>query len=85
VIVGVGLQVFQQVIHEMKQITSVYLQSLQLCGINTVMYYSPTILKMAGFGQNSDAIYSSMAVAFANMTMTLVGNGVLGFPSHTNF
>eukprot|EP01102_Stenamoeba_stenopodia_P013828 TRINITY_DN4532_c0_g1_i1.p1 TRINITY_DN4532_c0_g1~~TRINITY_DN4532_c0_g1_i1.p1 ORF type:complete len:376 (-),score=70.16 TRINITY_DN4532_c0_g1_i1:154-1281(-) len=54
-IVGVGLQVFQQ-----------------LCGINTVMYYSPTILKMAGFGQNSDAIYSSMAVAFANMTMTLV-------------
>lgn len=55
--VGVGLQVLQQV-----------------CGINTVMYYSSTILQDAGFGDGSiaSAIYASMVVAFANMSMSLI-------------
>jgi len=44
----------------------------QLCGINTVMYYSATILKAAGFESNSSALYFSMIIAAANMLMTLV-------------
>jgi SP family myo-inositol transporter-like MFS transporter 13 len=49
------------------------LQALQqLCGVNTVMYYSATILKLAGFG-TAAAIWLSAATAFANFAFTLVG------------
>lgn len=57
-IIGVGMQIWQQV-----------------CGINTVMYYSSSILLAAGFGSEDDpatAIYCSMLVAFANMLMSVV-------------
>lgn len=52
----------------------------QFCGINTVMYYSPTILQLSE-GDSSDedsvesdqqAIYASMIVAGANMLMSFV-------------
>lgn len=49
------------------------LQALQqLTGFNTAMYYSATILKMAGFRNPSDAIGFSILVAGTNMVLTLV-------------
>jgi len=44
----------------------------QLCGINTAMYYSPTILKMAGFKDNATAIWFSDSVALTNALCTLI-------------
>lgn len=39
----------------------------QLCGINTVMYYSATILSFAGFGSNLvTLLWLSVAVSFCN-------------------
>jgi SP family myo-inositol transporter-like MFS transporter 13 len=44
----------------------------QFCGINTAIYYSPTILKMAGYKKNSTAIWFSDAVAATNALFTCV-------------
>ena len=44
----------------------------QLCGINTAMYYSASILQMAGYTNNSTAIWFSDSVAFANALFTIV-------------
>jgi len=52
---------------------SMLLALQQLCGINTAMYYSATILKMAGFESDTLAIVFSSCVAFANMVFTVVG------------
>ncbi|XP_060742148.1 solute carrier family 2 member 13b isoform X2 [Tachysurus vachellii] len=45
----------------------------QLSGINTVMYYSATILQMAGVRDDKQAIWLSAATAFTNFLFTLVG------------
>jgi SP family myo-inositol transporter-like MFS transporter 13 len=45
----------------------------QLSGINTVMYYSPTILHMAGVRDNHTAIGLGAVVAFGNFIFTLIG------------
>ncbi|XP_049330604.1 solute carrier family 2 member 13b isoform X1 [Astyanax mexicanus] len=45
----------------------------QLSGINTVMYYSATILQMAGVRDDKMAIWLSAATAFTNFLFTLVG------------
>eukprot|EP00053_Salpingoeca_punica_P024747 m.14535 g.14535 ORF g.14535 m.14535 type:complete len:552 (-) comp7155_c0_seq1:1758-3413(-) len=45
----------------------------QLVGINTVMYYSATILKQAGVRSTSDAIWGAAGIAGANFVFTLVG------------
>ncbi|XP_058102381.1 inositol transporter 1-like [Magnolia sinica] len=45
----------------------------QLTGINTVMYYSPTIVEMAGFHSNQLAILLSLIVAALNAAGTVVG------------
>mmetsp|Transcript_22449 Transcript_22449/g.32745 ORF Transcript_22449/g.32745 Transcript_22449/m.32745 type:complete len:659 (+) Transcript_22449:103-2079(+) len=45
----------------------------QLGGINTVMYYSATILKLAGFTSNSEAIWLSAVVAFCNFIGSCAG------------
>ncbi|KAL9162361.1 hypothetical protein ABFS82_07G085600 [Erythranthe guttata] len=45
----------------------------QFTGINTVMYYSPTIVQMAGFNSNRLALLLSLIVAFMNALGTILG------------
>lgn len=45
----------------------------QLAGINTVMYYSPTIVQMAGFSSNQLALLISLIVAGMNAAGTILG------------
>uniref|UniRef100_A0A8R7PHP4 Major facilitator superfamily (MFS) profile domain-containing protein n=1 Tax=Triticum urartu TaxID=4572 RepID=A0A8R7PHP4_TRIUA len=45
----------------------------QFTGINTVMYYSPTIVQMAGFTSNRLALLLSLVVAAMNASGTIVG------------
>ncbi|KFK35168.1 hypothetical protein AALP_AA5G248600, partial [Arabis alpina] len=45
----------------------------QFIGINTVMYYSPTIVQMAGFHSNQLALLLSLIVAAMNAAGTVVG------------
>jgi SP family myo-inositol transporter-like MFS transporter 13 len=44
----------------------------QFCGINTAMYYSPKIVQMAGYTNNSTAIWFANIVAFSNAVFTVV-------------
>ncbi|KAJ2780628.1 hypothetical protein GGI15_003478 [Coemansia interrupta] len=44
----------------------------QFSGFNTAMYYSATILKMAGFASTKSATQFSIAIAATNMVMTIV-------------
>ncbi|KAJ2855685.1 hypothetical protein J3B02_002039, partial [Coemansia erecta] len=44
----------------------------QFSGFNTAMYYSATILKMAGFASTKSATQFSIAIAATNMIMTIV-------------
>lgn len=45
----------------------------QFTGINTVMYYSPTIVQMAGFHANQLALLLSLIVAAMNAAGTILG------------
>ncbi|XP_038690050.1 inositol transporter 1 isoform X1 [Tripterygium wilfordii] len=45
----------------------------QFTGINTVMYYSPTIVQMAGFRSNQLALLLSLIVAAMNAAGTVLG------------
>ncbi|PIA29730.1 hypothetical protein AQUCO_05800082v1 [Aquilegia coerulea] len=45
----------------------------QLTGINTVMYYSPTIVQMAGFVANRSALLLSLIIAAMNAGGTVLG------------
>lgn len=45
----------------------------QFTGINTVMYYSPTIIQMAGFKSNEMALQISIFVAAMNAVGTILG------------
>ncbi|KAI4365546.1 hypothetical protein MLD38_021523 [Melastoma candidum] len=45
----------------------------QFTGINTVMYYSPTIVQLAGFRSNQLALLLSLVVAAMNAAGTVVG------------
>ncbi|CAL5210351.1 unnamed protein product [Lathyrus oleraceus] len=45
----------------------------QFAGINTVMYYSPTIVQMAGFHSNELALQLSLIVASMNVAGTVLG------------
>lgn len=45
----------------------------QICtGINTIIYYAPTIFKSAGFGSNITAIYATTGIGLVNFFMTVV-------------
>ncbi|XP_058000947.1 inositol transporter 1 isoform X2 [Hevea brasiliensis] len=45
----------------------------QFTGINTVMYYSPTIVQMAGFSSNQLALLLSLIVAAMNAAGSILG------------
>jgi MFS family permease len=44
----------------------------QVTGINTVIYYAPTIFKFAGMASASTAIMASVGVGLVNVALTLV-------------
>ena len=44
----------------------------QVTGINTVIYYAPTIIQQAGIGSDSSAILASLGVGAINVLMTIV-------------
>jgi sugar porter (SP) family MFS transporter len=44
----------------------------QITGINTVIYYAPTIFKFAGLSSTSAAILASVGVGVVNVVLTLV-------------
>lgn len=45
----------------------------QICtGINTIIYYTTTIFKMAGFSSNLGAIYATIGIGTVNFFMTIV-------------
>ncbi|KAJ2448346.1 hypothetical protein EV183_005488 [Coemansia sp. RSA 2336] len=49
----------------------------QFSGFNTAMYYSATILKMAGFSSSKSATQFSIAIAATNMLMTIVAISII--------
>ena len=49
------------------------LMFVQICtGINTIIYYTPTIFNLAGFADNISAIYATIGVGVVNFLMTFV-------------
>ena len=45
----------------------------QICtGINTIIYYAPTIFKTAGFDSNMNAIYATTGIGVVNFLTTIV-------------
>ena len=44
----------------------------QVTGINTVIYYAPTIIQQAGISSDSSAIFASLGVGVINVLMTVV-------------
>ena len=45
----------------------------QICtGINTIIYYAPTIFKIAGFDSNANAIYATAGIGLINFLMTII-------------
>ncbi|KAI6695911.1 hypothetical protein NL676_023621 [Syzygium grande] len=55
----------------------------QFPGISTIMYYSPTIVQMAGFSSNQLALHLSLVVAAMNAAGTIKSsdstNGLYGW------
>jgi sugar porter (SP) family MFS transporter len=49
----------------------------QYTGINTVIYYAPTIFKLAGFASNSASILATAGVGLVNVIMTIVAISLL--------
>ena len=49
------------------------LMFVQICtGINTIIYFAPTIFKLAGFADNIGAIYATIGIGIVNFLMTFV-------------
>ncbi len=44
----------------------------QITGINTIIYYAPTIFKFAGFSSNQSALQASLWVGVVNVLMTFI-------------
>jgi sugar porter (SP) family MFS transporter len=44
----------------------------QLTGINTIIYYTPTIFQLVGFGSAAHSILASVSVGVINVAMTVV-------------
>ena len=46
---------------------------VQICtGINTIIYYTPTIFQIAGFSSRIGALYATIGIGFVNFIMTVV-------------
>ncbi|OGT51065.1 MAG: MFS transporter [Gammaproteobacteria bacterium RIFCSPHIGHO2_12_FULL_42_13] len=45
----------------------------QITGINTILYYAPTIFQMSGFVDASSAIFASIAIGIVFLVFSLVG------------
>ncbi|MBE6448521.1 MAG: sugar porter family MFS transporter [Alphaproteobacteria bacterium] len=46
---------------------------VQICtGINTIIYYTPTIFQIAGFDSHIGALYATIGIGFVNFVMTIV-------------
>ncbi|KAK4754477.1 hypothetical protein SAY87_002581 [Trapa incisa] len=68
------LDVFKSKEIRLAFLTGAGLQAFQqFTGINTVMYYSPTIVQMAGFTSNQLALLLSLVVAAMNAAGTVLG------------
>jgi len=44
----------------------------QVTGINTIIYYAPTIFKLSGFSSDGAALFASVGVGTVNVLMTIV-------------
>jgi SP family galactose:H+ symporter-like MFS transporter len=44
----------------------------QFTGINTIIYYAPTIFKMTGVSSNAGAIYATISVGVVNVLFTII-------------
>jgi sugar porter (SP) family MFS transporter len=49
----------------------------QITGINTVIYYAPTIFQMAGFRSEAGAILATVGVGVVNVLLTVVAMGLV--------
>ncbi len=49
----------------------------QLAGINTLIYYAPTIFKLAGFHQSATAILATLGIGIINVIFTIVSMPLL--------
>lgn len=57
----------------MPVLVGVGMMFMQICtGINTIIYYTTTIFKTAGFADNITAIYATIGIGAVNFLMTLV-------------
>ena len=46
---------------------------VQICtGINTIIYYTPTIFQIAGFDSTIGALYATIGIGVVNFLMTIV-------------
>jgi sugar porter (SP) family MFS transporter len=51
----------------------------QATGINTIIYYAPTILQMTGFNQASTAILATLAIGIFNVLFTVIALPLIDF------
>lgn len=51
----------------------------QATGINTIIYYAPTILQMTGFNQASSAILATLAIGIFNVLFTVIALPLIDF------
>lgn len=57
----------------MPVIVGVGMMFMQICtGINTIIYYTTTIFKIAGFSSQLGAIYATIGIGFVNFFMTFI-------------
>ena len=44
----------------------------QITGVNTIVYYAPTIFQMVGFGSAGNAILATFLIGFVGLTFTII-------------
>jgi sugar porter (SP) family MFS transporter len=51
----------------------------QVTGINTILYYAPTILQMAGFGSSTTSILATMGIGASLVIFTIIALPLIDF------